>query len=156
MLRLIWAMTKNRVIGLNNRIPWHIKEDLVYYKNKTKGQAVLMGENTYNSLKGYYKDRALPYGKIYVASLNQHLALDDAEVINDLDSFLKNNTLDIWVVGGASIYELCLPYADELYISWIKEEYAGDTYFPKLDLNKYSLAFEKETDLVKYTIYERV
>lgn len=156
MIRLIWAMTKNRVIGLNNRIPWHIKEDLVYYKNKTKGQTVLMGENTYYSLKGYYKDKDLPYGKIFVASLNKNLKLDDAEVINDISTFLKNNKLDIWVVGGASIYELCLPYADELYISFVKEDYEGDTYFPLFDFNDYKLIYENETNLIIYTIYERV
>ncbi len=156
MIRLIWAMTKNRVIGLNNRIPWHIKEDLVYYKNKTKGQTVLMGENTYYSLKSYYKDKCLPYGKIFVASLNKNLELDDAEVINDITLFLKNNKLDIWVVGGASIYKLCLPYADELYISYVKEEYDGDTFFPLFDFNNYRLVFEKETELIIYTIYERV
>lgn len=156
MIRLIWAMTKNRIIGLNNRIPWHIKEDLVYYKNKTKGKTVLMGENTYYSLKGYYKDRNLPYGKIFVASLNENLKLDDAEVINDIHTFLKNNKLDIWVVGGATIYKLCLPYADELYISFVKEDYKGDTYFPLFDFNDYKLIYENDTKLITYTIYERV
>ena len=70
MIHLIWAMTKNHVIGLQNKMPWHIKEDLIYYKEHTAGKTVVMGENTYYSLKGYYKSKPLPYGKIYVASLN--------------------------------------------------------------------------------------
>lgn len=156
MIRLIWAMTKEQVIGKKNRIPWHIKEDLLYYKSKTKGQTVLMGEATYLSLKGYYKTKPLPYGKIYVASLNPNFSIEDGVVISDLLSFIKEYKEELWVVGGASIYALCLPYADALYISWIKENYAGDTYFPALDLTKFKLSWEKETDLVHYTIYERV
>ena len=70
MISLIWAMTEDHLIGIDDKIPWHIKEDLLYYKSKTKGQIVLMGEATYYSLKGYYKTKPLPYGKIYVASLN--------------------------------------------------------------------------------------
>ena len=73
MINLIWAMTKDNLIGKGNLMPWHIKEDLVYYKNKTAGKTVVMGEETYYSLKGYYKTRPLPYGTIYVASLNTDL-----------------------------------------------------------------------------------
>ncbi|MDE7263149.1 MAG: dihydrofolate reductase [Anaeroplasmataceae bacterium] len=156
MIQLIWAMTEEQVIGKENRIPWHIKEDLLYYKEKTKGQAVLMGEATYHSLKGYYKNRPLPYGKIYVASLDSSFAIEDGIVIQDVTSFLKETREDLWVVGGATIYKLSLPYADQLYISWIKEKYDGDVYFPPLDLNSYQLIWEKETELVRYTIYERV
>ena len=90
MIKLIWAMDKNWLIGKENKIPWHYKEDLLYYKEKTAGQIVLMGDNTYFSLKGYYKTKPLPYAKIYVASLND-LKLDDAIVINDLKGFLSQN-----------------------------------------------------------------
>ena len=79
MISLIWAMDKNWLIGKENKIPWHYKKDLMYFKEKTQGKTVLMGDNTYYSLKGYYKDRPLPYGKIYVASLNDlELAMDFA------------------------------------------------------------------------------
>ena len=156
MIHLIWAMTKKQVIGNKNRMPWHIKEDLLYYKSRTEGQTVLMGEATYRSLKGYYKTKPLPYGKIYVASLDPSFSIEDGIVVSDVLTFIKEIQEDLWVVGGASIYKLCLPYADTLYISWIKENYAGDTYFPALDFTKFKLTWEKETDLVHYTIYERV
>ena len=151
MIHLIWAMTKNHVIGLQNKMPWHIKEDLIYYKEHTAGKTVVMGENTYYSLKGYYKSKPLPYGKIYVASLNENLILEDAIVISDVIQLFKTTREDLWVVGGATIYQLALPYADTLYISWVKKEYEGDTYFPEIDFTKFSV-----TDLVLYTIYERV
>ncbi|MDE5565969.1 MAG: dihydrofolate reductase [Anaeroplasmataceae bacterium] len=155
MVKLIWAMTHENVIGKDNKIPWHIKEDLLYYKDCTKGQTVLMGEATYYSLKGYYKTRPLPYGKIYVASLNLDLNLEDAVVVNDAVSFLKVTKEDLWVVGGASIYKLALPYADELYVSFINKNYDGDTYFPKIDWDKFRLKWENKTEEVQYTIFER-
>ena len=153
---MIWAMDEDFLIGKDDRIPWHIKEDLLYYKSKTKGQTVLMGEATYYSLKGYYKTKPLPYGKIYVASINLDLKLDDAVVINDVDSFLKNINEDIWVVGGATIYKLSLPYADRLYISFIKGKHEGNKYFPHIDFSNYKLIWEEESELVRYTLFERV
>ena len=156
MINLIWAMTKDNLIGKGNLMPWHIKEDLVYYKNKTAGKTVVMGEETYYSLKGYYKTKPLPYGTIYVASLNTDLKLDDAIVINDLIDFVSNYKDELWVVGGATIYKLTLPYADRLYISFVKGNYEGDKYFPQIDYSKYKLIWDNETDLVHYTLYERV
>lgn len=156
MIKMIWAMDESRLIGDGDRIPWHIKEDLLYYKSKTKGQTVLMGDVTYFSLKGYYKDKPLPYGKIYVATLDKSLSLPDAEVILDITSFLANNNDDLWVVGGATIYKICLPYADELYISFIKGTHKGDRYFPEIDFSKFNLEWENNTEKVRYTLYKRV
>ena len=156
MISLIWAMDENNLIGNGNKIPWHVKEDLLYYKECTNGKAVLMGENTYYSLKGYYKDRPLPYSKIYVASLNKELLLPDACMINDVDLFLKDLSFDLFVVGGRMIYKLALNYSDYLYISYIKGEYSGDVYFPDFDLDKYILKSRKETDKVVYKIYKRM
>ena len=156
MINMIWAMDEDFLIGKDDQIPWHIKEDLLYYKSKTKGQTVLMGEATYYSLKGYYKTKPLPYGKIYVASINSDLKLYDAVVINDVDSFLKNINEDIWVVGGATIYKLSLPYANRLYISFIKGKHEGNKYFPHIDFSNYKLIWEEESELVRYTLFERV
>ena len=154
MISLIWAMSEKWLIGKENKIPWHVKEDLLYYKEKTKGQTVLMGENTYDSLKGYYKTKPLPYGKIFVASLSDRV-FSDAIKVSDVISFLVNNKEDLFVVGGASIYKLSLPYADKLYISIIKGDYDGDTYFPSFSLDEYLLVSSNETEKVKYLIYER-
>lgn len=159
MINMIWAMDKNNLIGDGNRIPWHIKEDLIYYKNKTKGQVVLMGDATYFSLKSYYKTKPLPYGKCYIATIDKNLKienpLEDIEIIYDLDSFLKNFDGDLWVCGGATIYKLALPYANRLYISFIKGDFKGDKYFPKIDYEKYDKIWENETDSVIYTVFER-
>lgn len=156
MINLIWAMTKDNLIGKGNLMPWHIKEDLVYYKNRTAGKTVLMGEETYYSLKGYYKTKPLPYGTIFVASLNNDLTLEDATVVNDVISFVKDFKDELWVVGGATIYKLTLPYADNLFISFVKGNYEGDKYFPQINYDEFKLVWDNETDLVHYTQYERV
>lgn len=156
MINMIWAMDESNLIGKDDLIPWHVKEDLIYYKNRTKGQTVLMGDATYYSLKGYYKTKPLPYGKIYVATINKDLNLEDAEMVYDLIDFISNFKDEIWVVGGATIYKLCLPYADRLYISFIKGEHEGNKYFPQIDYSKYNLIWENETEQVRYTLFEKV
>ena len=161
MINMIWAMDKNNLIGKDNLIPWHVKEDLLYYKEKTKGKNVLMGDQTYFSLKSYYKTKPLPYGKCYIATIDKDLKisnpLEDIELIYDIDSFLKNHDKEdeLFVVGGATIYKLALPYADRLYISFIKGDYVGNKYFPTIDYDKYNLIWQLETELVKYTIWEK-
>ena len=157
MISLIWAMDKNWLVGKGDKLPWHFKEDLVYYKEKTAGNTVLMGDVSYYSLKGYYKDKPLPYGKIYVASLN-NLDLNDAVLVNDVVNFLANFPKDeqLWVVGGATIYKFALPYADKLYITFVDGEYEGDTYFPKFDLeNDFNLVSSKVSGVLNFSVYER-
>ena len=156
MINLIWAMTEDHLIGKGNLMPWHIKEDLIYFKSRTSGQTVLMGEQTYYSLKGYYKNRPLPYGKIYVASLNNDLVLEDAKVINDVIKFVKEYDGELWVTGGAMIFGLTLPYADNLFISFVKGKYEGDKYFPSINYDDYKLVWDNETEVVHYNQYQRV
>lgn len=155
MINLIWAMDENWLVGKDDLIPWHIKEDLLYFKSKVKGKTVVMGDTTYFSLKGYYKNRPLPYGKIYVASLDNNLKLEDAEVINDFKSFIENYNEEIWVTGGATIFKMALPYADNLYISFIKGKYEGNIYFPKFDLNEYKLIWKEDTERVLFSLYTK-
>lgn len=157
MISLIWAMDKNWLVGKENKLPWHFKEDLIYYKEKTAGNTVLMGDVSYYSLKGYYEDKPLPYGKIYVASLD-NLDLADAIVVNDVISFLANfpKNEDLWVVGGATIYKFALPYANKLYITHVDGEYVGDAYFPRFDLeNDFTLVSSRVSGVLNFSVYER-
>lgn len=158
MISLIWAMDKNWLVGIDDKLPWHYKEDLMYFKEKTANQIVLMGDKTYFSLKSYYKTKPFPYGKIYVASLD-NLELEDATVINDINSFLSNfpKEEELWVVGGATIYRFALPYADKLYITHVMKEYTGNVYFPKFDLeNDFKVVSQRYSDCLCFAVYERV
>lgn len=157
MISLIWAMDKNWLVGKDDKLPWHFKEDLLYYKEKTQGNTVLMGDVSYYSLKSYYKTKPLPYGKIYVASLD-NLDLEDATVVNDVVGFLQNfpKEEELWVVGGATIYKFALPYADKLYITFVAGEYEGNVYFPKFNLDEeFKLVSSRLSNNLNFTVYER-
>lgn len=152
MISMIWAMDESNLIGKGNKMPWHIKEDLIYYKNATKSHNVLMGYNNYISMCGYYKDKPFPYLHTYVLT---HRKIEDSRIttINSFEEALKIS--DLFVVGGANVYKQFFPYADKLYISYIKGVHEGDTYIDFLDLSQFELEHIKETELVKYTIYKR-
>ena len=158
MISLIWAMDINWLIGVDDKLPWHYKEDLMYFKEKTAGKTVLMGDKTYYSLKGYYKTKPFPYGKIYVASLD-NLELEDATVINNINEFLENfpKEEDLWVVGGSTIYRFSLPYADYLYITHVMKSHEGNMYFPKFDLeNDFKVLSKRYSEPLCFAVYERV
>lgn len=152
MIKLIWAQDKNGLIGANNKMAWHCKEDLLYYKSLTQGQTVLLGYNNYVSLMGYYKDKPLPYGKIYLLT-HRDIKIEGINVIHSLDEALKED--DLWVIGGAQIYKLMLEHADYLYVSLIKGDYVGDTYFPEVCYDDYILESKRESDVATYLVYKR-
>lgn len=157
MINLIWAMDINWLIGKDNKLPWRYPEDLQYLKNMTHHHTVLMGDNTYDSLKGYYKNRELPFKKIFVATITDR-TFEGCEVVKDIDSFLNNYKEDLWVIGGRTIYQLALPYADRLYITWILKPHKGNVYFPEFDLvNDYQVISETEgtDENLKFMVYGR-
>lgn len=133
MISAIWAMDKNWLVGNGDKLPWRIKEDLQYFKEKAKGKTVLMGDTTYFSLKGYYKDKPLPFGKIYVATLDEELVIPDVILIHDLVEFINDTGEEILIIGGSTIYQLTLPYVNTLYITHINKAFNGDTYMKKTD-----------------------
>lgn len=155
MIKLIWAMDQNRLIGKDNLLPWHYKRDLAYFKEKTKGQPVLMGDMTYDSLKSYYRDRPLPFGQLYVASTSER-TFTDAIKITDIDAFLATTSEDLFVIGGKTIYRLSLPYADQLYITFIDQSHEGNVYFPEFDLSEYHLIREDIEGVLRFCVYEKV
>lgn len=155
MIKLIWAMDENRLIGAKNRLPWHYPSDLKYFQSLTKNEEVLMGHETYLSLKGYYKSRPLPFSKIYVANLGDY-HYDDAILVKDVVSFLKQDHKDLWVIGGKTIYELALPYANKLYITYILNRHDGDIYIKPFSLSNYKLVNKRVEPSLISAVYERV
>lgn len=135
MISMIVCHSKdNRVIGKDNKIPWHVKEDFKQFKEYTMGKTILMGDNTFISI-----GKPLPGRKTIVATLND-FSYDHEDVIvtKDLFSILnkyKDSDDELVICGGATIYKLCMPYATKLRISILKKTYDGDTYFPYYDDN---------------------
>lgn len=129
MISLIVAHDPDRVIGANNDLPWHIPEDLKYFKEKTMGKAMVMGRKTYESI-----GRPLPGRLSVVVTRNDAYSAEGVVVANDLNEAIKKAQAyadEVMIIGGAEIFKLSMDIADRLYITEIHEYYDGDTFFPK-------------------------
>lgn len=155
MIALIWAMDQHRLIGKNQALPWHIKDDLAFFKSITHDKQVLMGMQTYLSMKTYFKDKKFPYPKVYVLSRSMN-PLEDAVVISNVDTLLRDTHEDIYVLGGSQIYNLLLPKADVLYITYVLNTFEGDTYFPKYDLSQFKCVWFETKPGIILSKYERI
>lgn len=134
MISLLWAMDKNRGIGLNNELPWRLPEDLKYFKRVTMGKPIAMGRKTYDSIV-----RPLPGRENIVITRRQGLTIEGCTVIHDVKELVKRKEDELFVIGGAEIFKEILPYADRLYITEIYEEFEADTFFPEIDLTDWEL-----------------
>lgn len=129
-ISLIVAMARNRAIGLNGLMPWHLSADLKRFKQITMGKPVLMGRKTFEAI-----GRPLPGRSNIVISRNADYRQDGCLVFTDIDSALSfcADSDEVFVIGGATLYQALLPYADYLYLTEIDKDFAGDTFFPAID-----------------------
>lgn len=155
MISMIWAMDENWLIGKDNLLPWHYPKDLAYFKKQTKDSAVLMGEMTYQSLKTYYVKKPLPFKKVYIANNLEDKVYSDGIHVKDLFHFLETTEEDIMIIGGKTIYQLSLPYAQRLYITYVLGTHQGNVYFPKFDLSAFKLIDQTIEDGLIFAVYER-
>lgn len=130
--KAIAALAENRVIGVNGKIPWRLPDDLRFFREHTTGNTVLMGRKTWDSL-----GRPLPGRRNVIVSRTLIPGADSvpgAIVVPDLDAAAALPPAgDIWVIGGAEIYALALPRCQELYLTEVAGQPAGDTYFPPFE-----------------------
>jgi dihydrofolate reductase len=148
-------MDKNQLIGKNNELPWHYKEDLKYFRACIKDHPVLLGDNTYLSILGYRNGKKFPDSKHYVATIKD-VDFEDCTMVRDVIAFLEEpHDEEIFVIGGATIYKLALPYADRLYITHIDKEYEGDAYFPHIDFDQFNKVSERVSGELTFAVYER-
>lgn len=135
-ISLIVAMASNRVIGLNGTMPWHLSADLKRFKQITLGSPILMGRKTFDAI-----GRPLPGRENLIISRNQDYRQPGCRVFADISGALEyaRGCPEIFVIGGATLYEALLPQADYLYLTLIHREFAGDTYFPELDYSAWRI-----------------
>src|SRR5688572_17813376 len=132
VIKMIVAMTRQRVIGQPGALPWYIPDDLKRFKKITQGHTVIMGRNTFESI-----GRPLPNRNNIVLSFARE-EIPGVEVCVSIEEALaraKAYGAEIFVIGGASIYEQMLPLTDVLYVSHVKKDYPGTIYFPSFDQN---------------------
>jgi len=152
-LSIFVAVDEKRAIGKNNKLLWHIPEDLKRFKELTSGHAVIMGENTYHSI-----GRPLPNRTNIVMTLDQALELPGCFVVHSMDEALavarEHEAEEIIVMGGASIYKLFLPFVSRLYLTLVEGEHEADTFFPDYsDFTKIISKDERDNGEYKFTFF---
>ena len=124
----IVAQSENRVIGINNQLPWHLPLDLRHFKEVTLGKTILMGRKTYESI-----GKALPGRTNVVLTRDPLFSAPGCVVVRDIETALQAVTTDeVVVIGGALIYESLLPRVDYLYLTQVHTTLEGDAFFPEL------------------------
>ena len=149
-ITLIAAIGKNNELGKDNKLLWHIPEDLNFFKKNTMNKKIIMGINTLNSLP-----KLLP-GRKHIVLTHRNLELDPEILvfhsITELLEYIKSLNEEVMVIGGVQIYKQMIEYANKLIITKIDETKEADTFFPKIDDNEWNseLLSEHEYKDIKY------
>lgn len=159
-LSLIVAMAKNRVIGADNKIPWHLPNELRMFKSLTMGHHIVMGRRTYESI-----NRLLPGRSTVIVTRQSGYSVPGAIVAHSIPEALDacRGDDEIFVIGGADLFRETLPIADRLYLTVVDAEPAGDTFMPPFEEAEWrkssSQSFnpdEKHAHAYRFTVYDRV
>ena len=138
MLSIIVAKASNNVIGKNNSLIWHLPEDLKRFKALTTGHTIIMGRKTFESL-----GRILPNRKHVILCNDMKMDINDdrVEVLEDISMLDKyiNSEEENFIIGGATIYRLLMPYANKMYITEINQEFDGDVSFPEINKDEWKV-----------------
>lgn len=129
MLTAIVAMDPNRLIGANGTLPWHLPEDLAFFKKTTLGHPILMGRKTFESI-----GKPLPKRKNIVLTRDRNWSHEGVEVIHSPDAIAKMEG-SIFIIGGAEIYAALSPLIDEWLVSHVHHSYEGDTYLAPFEID---------------------
>ncbi|WP_370279257.1 type 3 dihydrofolate reductase [Pontibacterium sp.] len=139
-LAIIVAQAENRVIGINNKLPWHLPEDLRYFKQVTMSKPIIMGRKTYESI-----GRPLPGRTNIVISRQEGYAPEGVKVVPSLEAAIElaesicviDGAEEAMVIGGAQIYEQALTRADRLYLTQVHASVEGDAWFPAFAMEEW-------------------
>ena len=133
-LSIIVAVARNRVIGANNTLPWHLPEDLKRFRALTTGHHIIMGRKTYESL-----NRLLPGRTTVIVTRNSNYHVTGALIANSLQQAIKlcGNDEEVFLIGGAELYRDGLKLANKLYMTEIDATFEGDAFFPEFDKTKW-------------------
>ena len=152
-LTIICALAKNRVIGKDNKLIWHISEDLKNFKTLTMGRPIIMGRKTFESLPGL-----LPGRTHYVLTGNTAYQVPEGVILchSPQELMEKLPDTDAYIIGGAAIYRELLPYADAMELTEIEKEYEGDAYFPEFSKEEWKETKREAHEGFSFVRYERV
>jgi len=140
MLSIIVATAKNNAIGKSNQLLWHMPADLKFFRKTTSGHTIIMGRKTFESV-----GQPLPKRRNIVITRQENYQADGIEVVNSFEDALalcenERETDEVFIVGGAQIYEQALPLADKIYLTLINHEFEeADTFFPEINDEEWQL-----------------
>jgi len=150
---IIAAMTGRRVIGKDNAMPWHIKEDMQLFKRFTTDNTVIMGRKTYDSLKRPLKNRN---NIVISSSMAESEGLTVCRTLEEALDVAERYRKENFIIGGARVYEQALPLADEMYLSFVRKDYEGDVFFPAFDEKEWKTREIREYDEFVWKSYVRI
>lgn len=132
MISIIAAYAKNNELGYKGRLPWpRMAADKQRFHSLIKDKPIVMGMNTYGEYQ--HAKHAFTVEKVYVLT-HQKIRLPDATAVSSIQQIVEHSRKnDIWAIGGASVYEQFIPYADEMYLTRIEGDFLADTFFPAYD-----------------------
>ena len=162
MLSIIVAKAKNNIIGKDNKIIWNLPEDVKHFKELTTGHTMIMGRKTFESL-----GEVLPNRKHIIFSQNPDFKVKDenVEVVHSLLQIqdLIEGEEEAFIIGGAMIYNFLMPYVKKMYVTEINEEFEGDSFFPKINVDTWKeverqkgIKDEKNNLDYEFVTYERI
>ena len=140
---LIWAQARNRVIGKDGVMPWHLPEDLAHFKRTTLSHPVIMGRRTWDSIPPRF--RPLPGRTNIVVTRQKDWQENGAQRVPSLREALQQceSTEQVWIIGGAQIYAQALPLADSLVVTEIDADFDGDAFAPAIGPEWHEVAREE-------------
>lgn len=159
-ISLIWAMADDRVIGIENRLPWKLPADMKWFRQHTLGKSIVMGRKTFES----FGSRPLPERTNIVITRDKNYQAEGTIVVNTIDEALKaaGDAEEVMIIGGASFYEQMLPKADRLYVTQVHGKFEGDAFFPEFDMSHWKETLhedyaedEKNPYSYSFSIFER-
>lgn len=155
-LILIAALNRHRLIGREGGLPWHYPADLKHFKRSTLGHPILAGRKTYES----FQRRPLPGRPNLVLTRDPGYQVSAGVYLcHTLEEALacgrQLDTGKLFVVGGAQLYQLTLPIADELLLTWVPDLVEGDTYFPAWNESEWDVGERREEGVLRFVSYRR-
>ena len=149
-ISLIVAMTRSGVIGIQNKLPWHLPEDLKRFKELTTGHTIIMGRKTWESI-----GRVLPGRENIVVTRNLSYALPSGVIkASSVSNALGLSTRpQVFIIGGAELFREALSCAHNLYITWVEDSFEGDVFFPNTRLENFRVVSEeRHNGSINYTL----
>ena len=160
IVSLIWAMTDERVIGINNSLPWKLPADMKWFRQHTLGKPIIMGRKTFES----FGSKPLPQRLNIIVTKDADYQTDNALVSTSIEQALTlaGDVEEVMIIGGSSLYQQTLPLAQRLYLTIVHADVQGDAWFPEFDLQQWREvqrsehgADEKNPHACSFVILER-